>query len=130
MTNPEFRVLGVFHPSEYKMETMEAEMRPLLPPCCAREAVSVRYPNGIDPNYNNMQWHQDGGGTEGTIRHMVVWASEDPTHIKDSSGAEFQAKPFEMVWFNNDLAYHKQPENTRPSDRWFISVRCSGVIVV
>jgi len=123
----EFKVLGRYLPSAYQSEIIEDEIRSFLPGCCKCERISVRVPNGLDPAYNNLQWHQDGGGAEGTTRHMVVWASEMPTQLKMSDGLEFTPSPFEVIWFDNDKAFHRQPTGTRPDQRWFVSVRCSGV---
>lgn len=101
------------------------ELRPYLPPCCQRERISVREPDAlIHPD--NLEWHHDGGGTAGSVRHMVVWASEMPTQVQTASGDEFSGEPFDLVWFNNDIVKHRQPAGTRPSVRWFVSVRCSG----
>ncbi len=125
-TNNEARSLGRFVPSLFQSEVIETEIRPLLPSCCQGERISVRIPMGIVPHPDNLEWHQDGGGKDGTTRHMVVWASEMPTHIRLSWGEIVTFQPFDVVWFNNDMAFHKQPQDTRPSDRWFVSVRCSG----
>lgn len=127
MSNEEAKSLGVFRPSLFQSEVIETEIRPLLPKCCRCERISVREPNGIEPMYDNLQWHQDGGGPEGTTRHMVVWASEMPTELRLSDGTLATFEPFDLVWFDNDHAFHRQPENTRPSHRWFVSIRCSGV---
>lgn len=124
----EVEVIGRFVPSEFTSETIQAGLRTLLPRCCQCENIGVRIPQGIIPHPNNLEYHQDGGGTEGTTRHMVVWASEIPTEIRDSSGVELRFKPFDIVWYNNDLAYHRQPRGTNESTRWFAAVRCSGVI--
>jgi hypothetical protein len=126
----EYRVLGRFVPSRLQSEVIEAEIRPLLPPCCARERIGVRTPHerAPEPPENNLNWHQDGGGLDGTTRHIVVWATEDPTHIKTSAGEEFTAEPYEFVWVDNDHAYHKQPRGTNEQRRWFFAVRCSGAL--
>lgn len=125
-TNSEVRVLGRFHPSLLQSEVIEAELRPLLPACCARERISVRVPMGIIPHPDNLQWHQDGGGSAGTTKHMVIWASEDPTHLRTSDGEVVFIEPYELVWYDNTLAFHKQPEGTNERTRWFVAVRCSG----
>jgi hypothetical protein len=124
----EIEVLGRFIPSEFTQEVIQAEMRPLLPRCCRCERISVRIPQGIAPHPDNLEWHQDGGGDAGTTKHMVIWASETPTEIRDSAGAVFQSQPFELVWFNNCKAHHRQPAGTNESSRWFAAVRCSGEI--
>lgn len=124
----EARVLAVYHPSLFQSEVIETEIRQLLPVCCRCERISVRVPNGLEPMYDNLQWHQDGGGPEGVTKHMVVWASEMPTELKSSTGELFAFKPFDLIWYDNYLAFHRQPEGTRPSDRWFVSVRCSGEV--
>lgn len=126
--NSEAYSLGQYIPSAYQSEIIETEIRAFLPPCCRRERVSVRVPMNIEPAYNNLQWHQDGGGKDGTTRHMVVWASEMPTHIRASDGTELAFEPFDVIWFNNDIVEHKQPEDTRPLERWFVSIRCSGAM--
>lgn len=109
---------------------IEAELRPLLPPCCQRERISVRVPDARAeaPHYDNLQWHQDGGGAEGTTQHMVVWASEMPTELKTSDGARFQQQPFDLVWYDNTRAFHRQPVGTNEGTRWFVAVRCSGAL--
>lgn len=126
----EVRVLGKFVPSTFQSEVIEAEIRSLLPPCCKRERVSVRVPHdrAPQPPPANLEWHHDGGGSLGTTRHMVVWATEQPTEIKTSEGELFTAEPLELVWFNNDLAFHRQPRGTNEKRRWFVSVRCSGAL--
>lgn len=103
------------------------ELRPLLPPCCQRERISVREPDArTSVHPDNLAWHQDGGGVLGTVRHMIVWASETPTQIKLSDGTEFCGEPYDLVWFNNDIVYHRQPAGTDEGARWFVSIRCSG----
>lgn len=123
------RVLGPFVPSALQSEVLETEIKALLPPCCARERVSVRIPDARVPVHpDNVQWHQDGGGIEGTTRHMVVWASEQPTEIRLPDGTVFQGQPFDLVWFNNDVVQHRQPRGTDEGRRWFLGVRCSGAL--
>ena len=121
-------MLGRFTPSALQSERLETEIKPLLPACCQRERVSVRIPDPRVPVHpDNLEWHQDGGGTAGTTRHMVVWASEQPTEIRLSTGEEFHGEPFDLVWFNNDVVFHRQPAGTDEGRRWFLGVRCSGV---
>ena len=127
-SQPEIRFLGRFVPSLLQSEVIEAEIRPLLPPCCQRERISVRIPMGIEPHADNMEWHQDGGGRLGTTRHMVVWASEQPTELQLSTGSCITPAAFDLVWFDNDVVFHRQPRHTRINDRWFVSVRCSGAL--
>lgn len=57
---------------------------------------------------------------------MVVWASEHPTEIKTSTGLVIKPKPYDLVWFNNDVVQHRQPRGTNETSRWFLAVRCSG----
>ena len=118
----EVRILGRFVPSELTTEIIQAEIRPLLPPCCQRERISVRIPQGITPHPDNLEWHQDGM----PAYHMVVWANEDHTEVRTSTGELFQAAPYDVVWFDNTKASHRQPTGTDESRRWFVSVRCSG----
>lgn len=124
------RVLGRFEPTEWTIDAVEQEFRalPCLPACCRREKVSVRIPQGVAPHPNNLEWHQDGGGAEGTTRHMVVWASETPTELRDADGAVFIAAPGEVVWYDNTQAFHRQPRGTNESSRWFVAIRCSGAM--
>lgn len=123
----EVRVLGRFVPSALQSEILETEIRPHLPACCARERVSVRIPDPrVSVHPDNLQWHQDGGGTAGTVRHMIVWASEQPTEIRRADGSVFIGEPYDLVWFNNDVAHHRQPAGTDEGRRWFLGVRCSG----
>jgi hypothetical protein len=124
----EVRVLGRFTPSLLNPDVIQAELRPLLPPCCARERISVRIPHPLapDPHPDNLEWHQDGGGLAGTTHHMVVWASETPTELRTSEGELFTAQPGELVWYDNTKAYHRQPRGTNEASRWFVAVRCSG----
>lgn len=130
MNNEEIRVLGRFVPSLLQSEVIEAEIRPFLPPCCARERIGVRTPHAQapDPAPANLEWHQDGGGLEGTTRHIIVWASEQPTQIRTSTGDEFEGQPYELVWVDNDRACHRQPRGTDETRRWFLAVRCSGAL--
>jgi len=120
--------LGRFVPSQWQPETIQAEIGRHLPDCCARERVSVRIPRETapDPHPDNLEWHQDGGGSEGTTKHMVVWASEQPTELRASDGELFTGQPLELVWFDNCRAYHKQPTGTNEQRRWFAAIRCSG----
>lgn len=126
MNGDQIRSLGMFRPSQLRIETIQAEVRPLLPPCCRCEAIGVAAQNETSIHADNQQWHQDGSGPEGTVRHMVVWTNENPTYLKDSSGVEFRGEPFELIWFDNDNVFHRQPIDIRPETRWFMSVRCSG----
>jgi len=126
----EIHVLGRFVPSQFVKEVIEAEVRPLLPPCCRCERIGVRVPHAnavISPDANRA-WHQDGGGAEGTTHHMIVWATEDPTDLRTSEGQEFRGEPFDLVWFDNTKAFHKQPLGTNEHTRWFLAVRCSGAM--
>ncbi len=121
----DMRVIGHCVPTRLDASIIMAELRPLLPPCCQRDKISVREPGSmIHPD--NLAWHHDGGGTAGSVRHMVVWASEMPTQIQSADGAEMSGEPYDLVWFNNDVAKHRQPEGTNPDTRWFAAVRCSG----
>lgn len=122
----EVKFLGRFVPSAFHKETIEAEVRPLLPPCCRCDTVGVRVPPSPPPPAPNLEWHQDGGGVAGTTRHIVLWASEDPTYIKTSDGVELRGEPFDLVWIDNDKAFHRQPSDTNEQTRWFLAVRCSG----
>jgi hypothetical protein len=128
--NAEIRVLGRFVPSRLQSEVIEAEIRPLLPPCCARERIGVRTPHdqAPQPPPANLEWHQDGGGLEGTTRHIVVWASEQPTELQASTGEYFTGQPYDLVWVDNDHAFHRQPRDTDETRRWFLAVRCSGAL--
>lgn len=130
MSDPEVRVLGVFVPSRFQAEVIEAEIGPYLPACCRRERIGVRTPHALasEPAPANLIWHQDGGGLAGTTRHIVVWASEQPTEIQTSTGDEFTGQPFELVWVDNDRACHRQPQGTNEQQRWFLAVRCSGAL--
>lgn len=125
----EVYVLGRFRPSEFSPDVIEREIRSYLPVCCRRERISVRVPQGIAPHPDNLQWHQDGGGPAGTTRHMVVWASEQPTEIRATNqGAISRIAPFDVVWFDNDRCWHRQPAGTDETRRWFVSIRCSGAL--
>lgn len=126
----EVRVLGRFVPSEYVKEVIEAEIRQRLPVCCRCETIGVRvpHPNAVVSPDANRAWHQDGGGSEGTTKHMIVWASEQPTELKTSDGIEVRGAPFDLVWFDNTKAFHRQPTGTNEQTRWFVAVRCSGAI--
>lgn len=121
------RVLGAFLPSALQSEAIEHELPPYLPACCARERISVRIPDArVTAHPDNLEWHQDGGGPAGTIRHMVVWASEQPTELRLPDGSTFTGEPYSLVWFDNDVVYHRQPRGTDEGRRWFLGVRCSG----
>jgi len=86
----------------------------------------VRVPQGITPHPDNLEWHQDGGGPLGTTDHMVVWASEAPTEIRTSAGELVPTTAGDLVWFNNRIAWHRQPRGTDETRRWFVAIRCSG----
>lgn len=126
----EIVVIGAYEPSEWTIDAVEQEFRklPFLAECCRREKVSVRIPQGIEVPENNMNWHQDGGGADGTTKHMVVWASETPTELKTSDGHPFISPVGSVVWFDNTRAFHRQPRNTDETSRWFVAIRCSGAI--
>lgn len=124
----EVRRLGTFVPSLWQSEVIEAEIRPLLPPCCRCERITVRIPQGIVPHPDNLEWHQDGGGPVGTTHHMVIWASEQPTEIRTSDGVLVPLAPCDMVWFDNTRAWHRQPRGTDETRRWFVAIRCSGAL--
>lgn len=125
--NPDVEIIGRFIPSLLQSEIIETEVKRYLPPCCARERVSVRIPDPRVPVHpDNIEWHQDGGGAAGTTRHMVVWASEMPTEIRREDGTLFQAEPFDLVRFDNTRVFHRQPTGTDEGRRWFMAVRCSG----
>lgn len=130
MEHAEVKVLGRFEPSALDPDRIQIELRPLLPPCCARERISVRVPDprAPEPHPDNLQWHQDGGGDAGTTKHMVIWASETPTELRTSDGQLFTAQPYELVWFDNCRAWHRQPTGTNEQSRWFVAVRCSGAL--
>lgn len=127
----EVQILGRFVPSALQSEIIEAEIRPLLPPCCRRERIGIRVPHerAPEPPPANLAWHHDGGGVDGTTRHMVVWASEQPTELKTSAGDRVVTQPFDLVWFDNDRAFHRQPTGTDETRRWFVAVRCSGALI-
>lgn len=121
------KVIGHFVPSRLQSEILEAEIKAYLPPCCAAERVGVRTPQPkVVAHPDNLEWHQDGGGPLGTIRHMIVWASEQPTEVQCSDGSVFVGEPYDLVWFDNDLAHHRQPRGTNEQERWFLGIRCSG----
>lgn len=130
---PEIVILGAFTPSEWTPDTIEREFRslPCLPPCCRRERIGVRVPHTLapDPHPDNLQWHQDGGGSEGTTHHMVVWASEQPTELRASTGELFDTPLGAVVWYDNTKAFHRQPTGTDEKRRWFVAVRCSGALI-
>lgn len=123
-------MLGRFVPSLLQSEVIEAEIRPLLPACCQRERIDVRVPRPLspDPHPNNLEWHQDGGGIEGTTHHMVVWASEMPTELQTSDGVRVPTQAGDLVWYDNTKARHRQPRGTDETRRWFVAIRCSGAL--
>lgn len=119
-------MLGRFVPSEFVKETIEREVKAHLDPCCACERVGVRVPHAqavVSPE-DNRAWHQDGM----PAYHMVVWASEMPTEIRTSDGDIYVGEPFDLVWFDNTKAFHRQPSGTDETRRWFLAVRCNGTI--
>lgn len=120
----------MFHPSRLQSEVIEAELRPLLPECCRCERIGVRIPHdrAPEPHPDNLEWHQDGGGAAGTTKHMIVWATEDTTELKTSAGEYFRGQPYELVWYDNTKAFHRQPRGTNEQRRWWLAVRCSGAI--
>lgn len=124
------RVLGRFTPTQWTSDTIEQEFKALayLPACCRKERISVRIPQGLPVMYDNTQWHQDGGGTAGTTRHMVIWASEMPTDLKDAAGDIAELQPLDVVWFDNTICWHRQPAGTNETLRWFVAIRCSGAL--
>src|SRR5262245_60428416 len=95
-TNKEVRSLGFYRPEEFWYDRIQREIRDFLPSCCARERISVRVPpvQPRDLHPDNMEWHQDGGGAEGTTRHMVIWSDRDPTWLRLSTGEIVRPEPF------------------------------------
>ena len=134
METEEVRVIGRYVPSgdsaAYVAEELDAAIRPLLGPCCKRERISIRIPHAAapEPHPNNLEWHQDGGGPDGTTHHMIIWASEMPTELRKSDGTIVSLEPFDLVWFDNTVCWHRQPRGTDETRRWFIAVRCSGAL--
>lgn len=126
----EIAILGTFTPSAWTSDTIEQEFRalPFLPACCKRERIGVRVPHPVAPapHPDNLEWHQDGGGIAGTTHHMVVWASEQPTDLRNSDGQLFVTPLKAVIWYDNTKAFHKQPRGTDETRRWFVAVRCSG----
>lgn len=129
----EVRTLGRFVPSAWEPDAIEQGFHALecLPACCRRERMSVRVPHdrAPAPHPDNLQWHQDGGGSEGTTHHMVVWASEQPTELRMTNGMVFIPEPYDVVWFDNTQVFHRQPTGTNEQARWFMAIRCSGALV-
>lgn len=120
-------MIGRFVPSLLQSEVIEVEIKAVLPDCCRRERVSVRVPDHRSTVHpDNVEWHQDGGGKAGTTRHMIVWATEQPTEIRLADGSFFSGQPFDLVWFDNDAVQHRQPFGTNEGRRWFVAIRCSG----
>lgn len=129
----EVRILGEFTPSRWESDVITQEFARLacLPPCCKVERVSIRIPQqGITPHPDNLEWHQDGGGPKGTVRHMVVWASDVSTELKTSAGVVIRPKPRQIILFNNDVAFHRQPRDTDETTRWFVAIRCSAALSI
>ena len=128
-SNPsEVYSLGFYWPSRLQSEIIETEVKAHLGVCCRCERVGIRIPSETEPHPDNLEWHQDGGGPDGITRHMVVWATEMPTELRLSDNIFFTGKPYELIWFNNYIVWHRQPKNTRPMERWFLAIRCSGAI--
>lgn len=125
----EIRWLGRFVPSQWQPETIQQEILPSLPPCCQRERINIRMPctHPEPPHPNNLAWHQDGGGARGTTRHIIVWASEQPTELQTSAGVPHASAPYDLMWVDNTRAFHRQPAGTDGTRRWFVTIRCSGV---
>lgn len=71
---------------------VDREIRDLLPECCRSKSIDIRPPSDVIPDPDNMLWHQDGGGPEGVYRHMVVWASEDPTEFAAIIGQDAEVR--------------------------------------
>jgi hypothetical protein len=121
------RVIAQFVPSVFQPEVIQSEMRPLLPDCCRQRNINVRIPSETMPSYTPDQldpktWHYD---FDGVCTHMIVWASESPTEILTEEGLELRFNPFDLVWFDNRKAMHRQPRMTQPT-RWFACVQCEG----
>jgi hypothetical protein len=112
-------------------EVIEAEIGPHLPACCRRERIGMRVPHeqAPEPHPDNLKWHQDGGGSTGTTRHIVVWASEQPTETQDEHGEEFGDSRYESVMGRQRHAFHRQPRGTNEQQRWFVAIRCSGELI-
>lgn len=125
-------MLGTFAPSQWTQDTIEQEFKAMsfLPACCRRERIGVRVPHeqAPSPHPDNLQWHQDGGGIEGTTHHMVVWASEQPTELKTSEGIVFETPSRAVIWYDNTKVFHRQPTGTDETRRWFVAIRCSGAL--
>lgn len=129
-TGTEVQSLGFFRPSALDRDTIQAEVKALLPACCACETVGVRVPlpTSGPAHPDNLEWHQDGGGAAGTTRHIVLWASEDPTEVRLSDGTYVRGEPYELLWVDNCRAQHRQPRDTNEQRRWFLAIRCFGTL--
>lgn len=117
------RMLGRFQPTEFEITTIEQEWRavvmPQLPACCQEGRLSVRVPQGQPDEPGNLAWHRDQD-----VRHLTVWASEQPTEIRLPSGDTVQPMPCRVTWLDNQIVDHRQPADTDRLSRWFVSVRC------
>jgi hypothetical protein len=124
------RLIGRFVPDELSREGIQAGLRSLLPACCRRMPINVRNP-GASPAYeagqlNPQSWHVDFEGPRGNVKHMTVWATEDPTEVRDRGGTVFRFNPFDLIWFDNFEMEHRQPTTVRHGHRWFACVQCTG----
>lgn len=71
------------------------------------------------------EWHQDGDTTPGSKMEclIILWANKTPTQFKFKADGElFQPKPYEVVVFQNNLCYHRQPPDA-PNLRYIFRQR-------
>jgi len=68
-------------------------------------------------------WHQDAKMSY-VHNYMATWCTDTPTEIRriDGSGQIYQAAPFEVLVFNNNVFEHRAPAMGRRkwTDRWFM----------
>lgn len=67
-------------------------------------------------------WHHDCGGGS---RYILVWATESPTEIRESSGLIYRAIPYMVTLLNNRLVEHRAPPSAyrKENNRWFAVAR-------
>jgi len=132
-----YRVLGIYHPPEWDLERVGADLvnltrrlglRPLrgiphnLDDYCAwydeDRMAGIRRRTAVGAQ--GEQWHYDGDTTPGAkiAQGVVLWASNTPTEIRfRNSDTIWQPRDREVVLINNLEVLHRRPPSA-PRVRW------------
>lgn len=77
------------------------------------------------PHSQGTEWHQDGDTTiprEEMDFGLIVWASRDPTEVRDREGRVHQPEPFQLILIPNLGCHHRRPPGLE-GRRWHFRQR-------